>query len=92
VLGDHRSWLKEGGGIMRYAKAIGKPIGRVEGPAKEGPGPYGAKAVGEAGIGIVAPAIANAIYNATGVRIRDLPITPEKILKGLRALEDATRS
>jgi len=31
----------------------------------------------------IAPAIANAIYDAIGVRIRDLPITPEKILKAL---------
>lgn len=53
--------------------------------AKEGPGPFGAKSVGEAGIAIVAPAITNAVYNATGVRVRDLPITPEKILKGLKA-------
>jgi putative selenate reductase molybdopterin-binding subunit len=35
----------------------------------------------------VAPAIGNAIYQATGVRITDLPITPEKILRGLRARE-----
>jgi CO/xanthine dehydrogenase Mo-binding subunit len=60
--------------------------------SKEGPGPFGAKSVGEAGIAIVAPAIANAVYNATGIRFRHLPITPEKILKGLRALGDAPRS
>jgi len=48
-----------------------------------GPGPFSAKAVGEAGISIVAPAIANAVCNATGVRITQLPITPEKIVKGL---------
>ena len=48
-----------------------------------GPGPFSAKAVGEAGISIVAPAIANAVYDATGVRIAQLPITPEKIIKGL---------
>jgi CO/xanthine dehydrogenase Mo-binding subunit len=52
--------------------------------AKVGPGPFGAKAVAEAGISIVAPAIANAVYNATGVRIRELPITPEKILARLK--------
>jgi len=51
---------------------------------KEGPGPFGAKSVAESGISIVAPAIANAAYNATGVRITDLPLTPEKVLNGLR--------
>jgi putative selenate reductase molybdopterin-binding subunit len=48
-----------------------------------GPGPFSAKAVGEAGISIVAPAIANALCDATGVRITQLPITPEKMMKGL---------
>ncbi len=52
--------------------------------AREGPGPFQAKAVAEVGIGITAPAIANAVYNATGVRITELPITSEKILKGLK--------
>jgi CO/xanthine dehydrogenase Mo-binding subunit len=47
--------------------------------AKEGPGPFGAKAVGEAGISLIAPAIANAIADATGIRIRQTPITAEKI-------------
>ena len=50
---------------------------------KAGPGPFGAKSVAEAGISIVAPAVANAVYNATGVRITELPITAEKILRGL---------
>jgi CO/xanthine dehydrogenase Mo-binding subunit len=54
--------------------------------AKEGPGPFGVKAVAEAGISIVAPAIANAIYNATGVRITELPVTAEKIRAGLARL------
>jgi CO/xanthine dehydrogenase Mo-binding subunit len=48
-----------------------------------GPGPYGARAVGEAAILPVSPAIANAIKNAIGIRIRELPITPEKIFKKL---------
>lgn len=43
-------------------------------------GPYGAKGVAEPGIIPVAAAIANAVANATGARVRDLPITPEKIL------------
>ncbi len=47
-------------------------------------GPFGAKGVGEPGLVPTAPAIANAVYNAVGVRIRDLPITPEKILEALK--------
>lgn len=48
-----------------------------------GPGPFSAKAVGEAGISIVAPAIANAVCDAIGVRITQLPITAEKVVKAL---------
>jgi xanthine dehydrogenase molybdenum-binding subunit len=47
-------------------------------------GPFGAKGVAEPGLVPTAPAIANAIYNAVGVRIRDLPITPEKMLEALK--------
>jgi CO/xanthine dehydrogenase Mo-binding subunit len=46
-------------------------------------GPFGAKGVAEPGIIPVAPAIVNAIANAVGVRIRDLPAIPEKILSAL---------
>ncbi len=46
-------------------------------------GPFGAKGVAEPGLVPTAPAIANAIYHATGVRITSLPITPEKVLAGL---------
>ncbi len=49
-------------------------------------GPFGAKGVGECGLVGTAPAIANAIYDAVGVRIRELPITPERVLKGLKGL------
>jgi xanthine dehydrogenase molybdenum-binding subunit len=48
-------------------------------------GPYGAKGTGESGLVPTAPAIANAIHDAVGVRIRHLPITPEKVLEALRA-------
>jgi CO/xanthine dehydrogenase Mo-binding subunit len=48
-----------------------------------GPGPFGAKGMGEGGILPVAPAIANAIYDAIGVRIRDLPLTPERVLNAI---------
>jgi len=47
-------------------------------------GPYGAKGVGEPASIPTAPAVANAIYDAVGVRIKSLPITPEKILKALK--------
>jgi CO/xanthine dehydrogenase Mo-binding subunit len=47
-------------------------------------GPFGAKGVAEPGLVPTAPAIANAIYNAIGVRIRDLPITPDKVLAALK--------
>jgi 4-hydroxybenzoyl-CoA reductase subunit alpha len=50
-------------------------------------GPFGAKETGEGSLDPVTPAIANAIYNAVGVRIKDLPITPEKILRGLKKKE-----
>jgi len=43
-------------------------------------GPIGAKGVGEIGITGVAAAVANAVFNATGIRVRDLPITPDKLL------------
>ena len=51
----------------------------------DGPGPYGAKGVGEGGIVAVAPAVANAVFNATGVRIRDLPLTPERVWRAIDA-------
>lgn len=49
-----------------------------------GPGPYGSKSIGEQGIAATAPAIANAIWDAVGVRITDLPITPEKVRAALK--------
>ncbi len=50
-------------------------------------GPFGAKSVGEIGIDTPPAVICNAIYNATGVRIHSLPITPEKIIKGIKELK-----
>jgi CO/xanthine dehydrogenase Mo-binding subunit len=51
-------------------------------------GPFGAKGAGETGALTVAPAIANAIHDAVGVRIRDLPITPEKVLRALVEMKE----
>ena len=53
----------------------------VEAPHRTGP--FGAKGVGETGILAVAPAIANAVHDAVGVRIEQLPLTPEKVLAAL---------
>ncbi len=54
-------------------------------PTFEPSGPFGAKAVAEIPMDGVAPAIANAVYDAVGVRIRDLPITPEMVWRALNA-------
>jgi CO/xanthine dehydrogenase Mo-binding subunit len=51
-------------------------------------GPFGAKGAGETGALTVAPAIANAIHDAVGVRIRDLPITSEKVLRALVEMKE----
>jgi len=55
----------------------------VESPDREGP--FGAKSAGELPYVPVAGAVANAIYDAVGVRITELPITPEKVLRALNA-------
>ena len=47
-------------------------------------GPYGAKEVGQGPLLPIMPAIANAVYDAVGVRIDEVPITPEKVMKALR--------
>ena len=52
-------------------------------------GPLGAKAIGEPPLAPPAAAIANAVHDATGVRLKDLPITAEKVLAGLRSLRGA---
>jgi CO/xanthine dehydrogenase Mo-binding subunit len=55
--------------------------------SESGPGPYNAKGIGENPIGPVAPAIANAVADAIGVRIKDLPITAEKVYRALAETE-----
>ena len=58
-------------------------IAILERPAPDGP--YGGKGPGEMCANPVLPAVANAVFNAVGVRIDDLPITPEKVLRGIKA-------
>ena len=43
------------------------------------------RGVGEPAVTVIAPALANAIFNAVGVRVRSLPITPDKIKAGMKA-------
>jgi CO/xanthine dehydrogenase Mo-binding subunit len=50
-------------------------------------GPYGAKGVGEPAMVGIGPAIANAVYNALGFRIKELPITPDKVLEACTLLK-----
>jgi CO/xanthine dehydrogenase Mo-binding subunit len=60
------------------------PLKTVLLESETGVGPYQIRGIGESAIGPVAPAIANAIADATGVRIRDLPITAEKVYRALQ--------
>jgi putative selenate reductase molybdopterin-binding subunit len=57
-------------------------------PTHEPTGPFGAKAIAEIPINGPAPAIANAVAHATGVRIREVPLTPERVLGALRAARE----
>jgi CO/xanthine dehydrogenase Mo-binding subunit len=53
--------------------------------ARQDSGPFGAKGLGESATFSVSPAIANAIDDAVGVRLTELPMTPEAVLRALRA-------
>jgi CO/xanthine dehydrogenase Mo-binding subunit len=52
--------------------------------SRSGLGPYGAKGIGEPAISPVAPAIANAIADAIGVRVFEMPMTPERVVDALK--------
>jgi CO/xanthine dehydrogenase Mo-binding subunit len=51
-------------------------------------GPFGAKGVGETGVFSPSPAIANALYDAIGVVVTDVPLTPERVLRAIRESEN----
>lgn len=57
--------------------------------SRSGLGPFGAKGIGEPAMTAVAPAIANAVADAIGVRVFELPITPERVVRALRSKDDA---
>ena len=72
--------------FMQYKIPTRQDIGKIRvdfESSYEESGPFGAKSIGELVIDTPCPAIAEAIYNATGVRVCELPITPEKIAMGI---------
>ena len=76
--------------FIQYNVPTKKDIGNIIvdfQPDYEPTGPFGAKSIGEVVIHTPPPAIANAVYNATGVYIRDLPITWEKVYMGMKKLK-----
>ncbi|WCK52342.1 molybdopterin-dependent oxidoreductase [Aneurinibacillus sp. Ricciae_BoGa-3] len=62
----------------------------VEVPHPEGP--FGAKGVGETATFGVMPAIASALYHATGARVKDIPLTPERVLRAIKEAENSASS
>src|SRR4029077_16389506 len=79
---------------LHYALPRAADLPRVRSILIEDPdpnGPYGAKSIGELGVIPAAPAVANAIYDAVGIRLRDLPFTPDKVLAAL-AEKDGRRT
>ena len=72
--------------FMQYKIPTRMDIGKIRvdfESSYEESGPFGAKSIGELVIDTPCPVLAEAIYNATGVRFRELPITPEKIAMGI---------
>lgn len=72
--------------FMQYKIPCRKDVGNITvafESSYEPTGPFGAKSVGEVVINTPPPAIAHAVYNAVGINVRSLPITPEKILLGI---------
>jgi len=51
---------------------------------QDGPGPFGVRGMGEGGLLSIAPSVTNALARATGVRIKDLPLTPERVWRSLK--------
>jgi CO/xanthine dehydrogenase Mo-binding subunit len=75
---DFNTYLMPGPGEI-----VDHDVAVLERPAADAP--YGGKGPGEMCANPVLPAVANAVYNAVGVRVDKLPITPEKVLRGIKA-------
>ena len=94
-VGPHQYSITFGAKNFRDALAQkqGKTIGRTIDPETEivvlerpaADGPYGAKGPGEMCANPQIPAIANAVFDAVGVRVDTLPITPERVLRAIKA-------
>jgi CO/xanthine dehydrogenase Mo-binding subunit len=79
------------GDFNEYLMPAWGEVAEIEGAILQRPltsGPFGAKGLGEMTANPPIGAIANAIYDATGVRIDHLPITPERVLRGTEALQE----
>ena len=77
--------------FMQYKLPTRLDIGKIRvefDSSYEPTGPFGAKSIGEIVINTPAPAIADAIYHATGKRFRSLPITPERIIIDENIMEE----
>ncbi len=73
--------------FMQYRIPSRQDVGRIRvefAPSYEPSGPFGAKSIGEVVLNTPLPAIAEAVYHATGVRFMELPITPEMVAKAFR--------
>jgi CO/xanthine dehydrogenase Mo-binding subunit/aerobic-type carbon monoxide dehydrogenase small subunit (CoxS/CutS family) len=88
----------EGGLVTKDLRALGLPriadLPPIEAVIVETPqpgGPFGAKGMGEVGLNPLAPAISNAIFDAVGIRLRSLPMTPAKLLAAKGAQADLGR-
>ncbi len=78
--------------FMQYKIPTRKDIGNIRVVFEESfepTGPFGAKSIGEVVINTPAPAIIHAVYNAVGVRVTDLPITPEKVFLAMQQLKSS---
>ena len=76
--------------LMQYKIPTRLDVGRIRvefESSYEPTGPFGAKSIGEIVINTPSPAISNAIQNATGVIVRELPITAEKVYYGMEKLK-----
>jgi len=83
------------GSFLDYAIPVAERVPEIDTLIVEVPapdGPFGAKGIGEAPVVGAAPAIANAVAAATGVRIHELPMTPPRVWRALRQVPGASES